>query len=247
MTRSSDNWDQFSQAYDLPSYEAQPNVYIIASLPRSGSHFLGHLLANSGELGSPLEYLHPNHLRKWREVLGASTSADALRELFRRRTSPSGWFGLKAHWNHFADALVDTSIADLLRPRQYIFIRRSDQLGQAISLVLARQTGAWISFHGRRSEPVYSFEAITTARQEIEAQDRSWADYFLRTKTEPLTVRYEDLVDDPAAILQKVSDALGVRVTPGKRTLAMPKVQATQINKEWRVRFMADASRLGIS
>jgi LPS sulfotransferase NodH len=95
------SWDQFGAAYDLAPYDGWPATYLIASTPRSGSHYLGHLLFETGLFGSPLEYLHPAHLATWQDRLGTRDVASTLRALFRRRTSASGWFGIKAHWSHF--------------------------------------------------------------------------------------------------------------------------------------------------
>jgi LPS sulfotransferase NodH len=50
------NWNQFGAAYDFPDFSGAFRNYLIASTPRCGSHYLGHLLRATGRLGSPLEF-----------------------------------------------------------------------------------------------------------------------------------------------------------------------------------------------
>ena len=121
-------WDQFGPDYDFPEYPGQPMSYLIATTPRCGSHHLGHLLTATGMLGSPLEYFSKGRLRDWREKLAAADTVDLFRQLFRRRTSPSGWFGVKAHWPQFQQIMADEEVCGLFNFRRYLHIERRDRL-----------------------------------------------------------------------------------------------------------------------
>jgi hypothetical protein len=94
--------EQFSPRLDFPPYDGTPRLYLMATMPRCGSHFLGHTLHSTGQFGFPLEYLNRMNLDIWRARLKAVDDLSALESLLRIRTSPSGWFGLKAHWNQFS-------------------------------------------------------------------------------------------------------------------------------------------------
>ena len=49
----------YEERYDFPERDGPPDrVYVLASLPRSGSTYLSHVLWESGCLGAPLEYLN---------------------------------------------------------------------------------------------------------------------------------------------------------------------------------------------
>ena len=95
------DFDQFGSTYDFPRFTAPADAYIICSTGRSGSHYLGHLFFSTGMMGSPLEYFHLGHLKTWRDILKTETDVETIRGIVARRTSPSGWFGVKTHPSQF--------------------------------------------------------------------------------------------------------------------------------------------------
>lgn len=241
-------WDQFGPHYDQPPFAGSPRVYVIASMPRSGSHLLGHLLFATGDMGSPLEYFHAGHRPRWQERFGVTTMPEVLRALFRHRTSPSGVFGAKAHWPQFADVLADSALRSLLDVVLFVQIRRRDAVAQAVSLVVAEHTGGWISFQAEQREPVYDAAAIARALLEIDAQERGWADHFTRVPTAVVRIDYEDLVADHAGPVGTIRDRLGLpTVPPAPREVALPGRQGGDRNRGWRDRFRDDlaAGRVG--
>jgi LPS sulfotransferase NodH len=233
-------WDQFGSEYDQPPFHGTPRTYVIASLPRSGSHMLGHLLHGTGQLGSPLEYVHPRHLAKWQDLLDQPTPAAALRAVMARRTSPSGWFGVKAHWKQYAGVLEDPDVMEVLDVQDWIRITRADKVAQAVSLVIAQQTKAWISFHEAKKEPTYDFDAIAKGVRAFERQESSWDAYFTEHALTPHVVVYEDMLADPARTVADVCTRLDV---PVPATLPEPGTtrQATAVNARWRERYLEES------
>jgi LPS sulfotransferase NodH len=209
---------------------------LVASTKRSGSHYLGHLLQATGRMGSPLEYLL--HLPAWRDRLGAADEASALRELFRRRTSPNGWFGVKAHWDHFAELQEKPEVWALLRPERYIYIRRRDVLSQAISFVIAKQTKSWISWQKEeQAEPRFDAPAIARAIAAFERENRLWERCFTRMGISPVRIVYEDLVADPGESLNRALAECGLAPEPNAPAVDV-KRQASVRNDVWRERFL---------
>lgn len=237
------DWDQFAAHYDHPTFEGRPKVYLIASTPRSGSHYLGHLLQASGQCGTPLEYLNPVHQRAWEQKLDASGPEDVFRRLFRRRTSASGWFGIKAHWWQFDRYAANAGLQELLDIREYVRTLRHDRIGQAISLAIARQTNRWISFSSEDVAPVYRLEAVTAARDHLDREYAGWDEYFDRIGLRPLSVAYDDLVANPAGAVERVYGALGLASVAPTRPVSLPTRQATEANRVWRERYLDDLSR----
>lgn len=241
-TTTGDAWDQYGPAYDMPPFHGQPRTYMIASMPRSGSHMLGHLLHATGDLGSPLEYVHPRHLAKWQAKLGTEGTSETLRAVMARRTSPSGWFGVKAHWPQFTTARKDPALMSTLNVQDWIQITRDDKVAQAISLVIAKQTNAWISFHEAKHEPSYDFDAIAEGIRGLEKQEAAWSAYFAEQGISPYVVVYEELLADPARVVSEICTRLGVPV-PAELPSPATARQATAINEEWHARYVADAAR----
>jgi LPS sulfotransferase NodH len=235
------DWDQFGAVYDHSHFADRPRTYLIASTPRSGSHYLGHLLFGTGEFGSPLEYFQPGHMATWKKTLEAADTEAVIRCLFVRRTSPSGWFGVKAHWSDFAPICEDPALLRFLDLRKYIRIVRRDTLSQAISLALARQTGAWISFHSQQRKPVYDPAAIRAAVAEIEAQTSGWDAFFREHGIAPIEIAYEDLLADPGAMVDAIRAFFDLDARPASVASDLcPERQASDINLEWRRRYIDD-------
>lgn len=236
----SDGWDQFGEDYDHPAFEGKPRTYLIASTPRSGSHLLGHLLFGTGALGSPLEYFHPAHARKWMALFGTENFWTMMASLHRRRTSPSGWFGIKAHWSHFAKIAGNAAALKTLNPQRYIRIRRSDRIAQAISGVIAQQTDAWISFHEAHGDPRYDFAMISRAIEVLDEQIRQWDEFFRSSGITPVDVEYEELVADPGAVVDRILTDFDVCRTQVSEPRWLPRRQASEVNLRWQERYMRD-------
>ena len=240
-TKDSQKWDQYGPDYDQPRFEGHPRTYMIASMPRSGSHMLGHLLFSTGVLGSPLEYVHPQHFAKWQKQLGGRDAAATLREIMARRTTPNGRFGFKAHWPQFSQSLEDDrELLEILDIQDWLRITRTDTVGQAVSLVIARQTKSWISFHQEKQEPTYDFDAIASAVRGLTKQEAAWDTFFADRGIAPHVVVYEEMLADPGQTVADVCTSLGV---PVPATLPEPGTarQATARNAEWRDRYLAES------
>lgn len=235
-------WDQFGPDYDFPEFSGEPRSYLIATTPRCGSHYLGHLLCGTGVLGSPLEYFSKGRLRDWQERLEATDRQDLFRKLFRRRTSPNGWFGVKAHWPQFQQIIDDPPLYGLFHFERFIHIERSDRLAQAISWVIAQQSAAWISFHEASEEPTYDFAAIQNALAVIDAQTATWKAFFNARGIEPLTVLYEDLITAPDATIDRILTHCNVTRDPAlARPTDVPQQQASPRNQEWAERYRRES------
>jgi LPS sulfotransferase NodH len=239
-----DGWDQFGPLYDHPPFDGIPRVYLIAASARTGSHYLAHLLFNTGALGSPLEYFNPSLYPKWQRLLDVPDFRDMFLQLARRRTSPNGWFGAIVHWRHFSPMLADAALMEALGKLEFIRLTRGDVIGRAISFVIARQTGAWHSFHAIKNEPHYDFAAIKEALKRIENDEHGWREFFAAEGIDPLAFAYEEVVADPAATVDRVCAHLGVTAAaPAFVPPLLPRRQSNPLKAEWKERFLADLAR----
>lgn len=192
-------------------------------------------------MGTPLEYLHPEHAPRWQEELAAADVPDMLRKLVKRRTSPNGWFGIKAHWDHLEFGR-QRGLYDVLRFDRFIRIERRDRLAQAVSLAMARQTRAWLSMQEQKSDPQYSERDISRALATLDKQSESWDQWEAAHGVEALHVYYEDLVADPLKVVNGILGEFGL-----DRIDALPHVptrkQASSINAEWKWRYLRPSAR----
>jgi trehalose 2-sulfotransferase len=231
----------FDARWNFSDYHADPRKYLIASTQRSGSYFLSYLLRGTGKLGAPFEYLHPDRLDRWRETLATSDLRESLRRLFEVRTSPNGWFGIKAHWNHLE--FGQAHAGDLLHFEKFIRIERRDRLAQAVSLALARQTGSWMSIQQKAAEPRYDERKIAHALSILDRDSQAWDRWFRVANVEPFFVYYEDLAADPLGILNAV--LAHFKVAPLKNLPSVPMAkQGSQLNEDWKRRYSGRGARL---
>jgi trehalose 2-sulfotransferase len=238
----SSKWTPYDHRYDFRPYAGTPqHSYLIASTQRSGSYFLSHLLHSSGQMGAPLEYLHPAHAPKWQEELAAEGVPAMLRKLFERRTSPNGWFGIKAHWDHLEFGR-QSGLDDVLRFDRFIRIERRDRVAQAVSLAMARQTRAWLSMQEQTREPRYSDGDIARAMATLDNQSRNWERWAVASGVTPVHVYYEDLVADPLGVANGILREFGL--SPMAALPSVPtRKQASSLNAEWKWRYLRPSAR----
>ena len=88
----------YEERFDFPLRPGLPErPWLLASVPRSGSTFVSHLLWATGSLGAPLEYLNFEPTGPYGFASGSPVAQNELwAAVLRRRTSPNGVFGLKA-------------------------------------------------------------------------------------------------------------------------------------------------------
>ena len=206
------SFDQFSPDHDF-EYSGPARIhYLLCSTPRSGSHFLGHLMYATGALGYPLEYFHVSHFANWCTLSGHSNPPEVIQYIKTRRTSPNGCFGIKAHFDQFSHMCRLVTFDEVLPDCKFISIDRHDVLAQAISLAKAKHTAAWISFHKKTGEATYQGRVIDEALLQVIRQIISWSTFFSQRREEVLQVKYEDLCSNPKTVDPAAnSSSAGVR------------------------------------
>ena len=213
-----------SADFDFPRREEPPSLrYVLASTPRSGSNMLVRGLWLTNAAGAPEEYLTKAFMQDFCERFGklapdlsgfdrwcsdakipSVTLCDYLNEISRIRTSPNGVFGLKLHASHLSqDHLRSTTLDQLSFPTRVVRIVRKDLVRQAISLLMAIETGEWIKdpeWHSidqrpdpSRQEANFDRDTIAGAIEYIKALEDFW-DYKLASWNIPVkVVEYETL------------------------------------------------------
>ena len=244
----------YEAKFDFPFREAPPEkVYVLASVPRSGSTYLSHLLWRTGCLGAPLEYL--NFLPAGPYGF-ASNSPDNQVEIWEsvlhRRTSPNGVFGIKCFPMLIAllfrsnPQLYARATAMLMPPdrsARVVRLRRRDRIAHAISYARAIRSGVW----RQEQEPPegisveYSRAAVDDAVDELERAESGWDPLFDNLEVEPLTLWHEDVVDRPDDAVTKVADFLNVRIDPSL-AVEVPRVrkQAQSDSRLWAERYRSE-------
>jgi LPS sulfotransferase NodH len=211
--------------FDFPG--RSPGIaYMLATVPRTGSSFLSHVLWRTGCLGAPLEYLNFDKDGPYFFAHDAPGEQDILwRSVLRRRTSPNGVFGVKCFpmqleaLHQGNPALLKTIWTTLLpaeRPGRIVYLARRDRVAHAISYARATISGIWRREQetGARAEPEYSEAALATAGQWIDMQASGWEEMFANLRIAPLRLWYEEVAARPDEAARQVADYLGVTLDP---------------------------------
>ena len=243
----------YEPEFDFPLREEPPaRPYLLASVPRSGSTYVSHLLWATGCLGAPLEYLNFEPAGPFGFAGdSAARQAELWRSVLLRRTSPNGVFGLKAfplqlqalhEQNAPLMAQVMRTLLPLGEQARVVQLRRRDRTAHAISYARALASGIWRSEQegADRPEPAYSREAVIQAERLIEQQESAWHAMYRDLRIEPLELWYEDVLADPEGAIDAVASHLGVAVDPAAAVAVPPIRRQSQAGaRAWAERHAA--------
>ena len=230
--------------------------YIIASVQRSGTHLLCTILRSTGVAGSPAEHFLSKPGETWEGRCGAPSRVAYVERVLRQNTTANGVFGAVVMWSYFERMLqllqeipgyknlngAQLLTAALHQPR-YVWMRRRNQVEQAISWAIACETGIWARQKGDRPQPRtrlrFDFKVIDEWCNRIAAHEAGWANYFRENQIEPLVLFYEDVVASHHAVAKRVLEFLGVPFARNLR-IARPPIekQATQLSEEWAITYL---------
>lgn len=239
--------------FDFPPRAESPAIfYMLATVPRTGSSYLSHLLWRTGCLGAPLEYLNFDKAGPYFFAHGSPDQQQWLwRSVLRRRTSPNGVFGFKVFPAQLEDLhqsnplLLGSVMAALLsgdRPKRIVHLARRDRVAHAVSYARASLSGIWRQEQekGEGATIEYSEQALKTAQHWIDTQAAAWEGMFADLRIEPLRLWYEDVAARPDEAVSQVADYLDIRLDQAA-TVDVPEVrkQARADAEAWTARYAA--------
>jgi LPS sulfotransferase NodH len=188
---------------------------------------------------------------------GVNGYRDHLRSVLERGTTANGVFAAKLMWMHVEDFLAWTAtvpelggrdlastLTSLLPGLDYVWVRRRDDVSQAVSLWRAVQTQAWRAEEDSGSErsPEYSFAAIQCLLENLRADDLAWGEYFGEQSAATLELFYEDVAADLPGAVASVLERIGVDSGDAPPPQPLMKRQADEISESWVERYREDAS-----
>ena len=228
---------RISAAFDLPPFEGRRRTYAIASVPRTGSTMLARSLEAAGA-GVPGEYLNPAVRAGFADRWGPLRLAEYFDRVRSARTSSSGLFGFKVHFNHMREITRIHDPVALIGPAVWVSLTRLDRVAQAVSLHLARRGGEWWGEQRRLRRVRYDRGAIEQRLDEIHAQEVGWERFYIKLGVDPIRVTYESLVDHPLATIGSVLEAIGVDEDPVVVTTASRGLRSAR----WAARYRAETT-----
>lgn len=235
--------------FDQPIYKDDATkTYVLCSSPRCGSTYLCSLLTQTRRLGVPFEYVHFQNwaiklARRWGLSASPETNLDDYFDLVKRyRTTPNGVFGLKAHASQALPLASKGDLSRLVGPESvFIHLERQNLVQQAVSLSIAGITRSYeSSTPGLDVTPAYDNKSILKSLQIIQQNHNAWQRFFVLNNISPLTLVYEDVLQDPAGAVHKLGRHIGVDVSDFQPVDSIYKIQRTELNLAWEKQFRAE-------
>jgi LPS sulfotransferase NodH len=260
-------YDLTTAAADYQSWPGPPRrSLVICTQQRCGSTLLGEAIYFAKGLGCPLEYFHPGFiLDRWH----APNIVEYAKTLHRLRTDPSGVFSIKVFWRDLVALVreleptehsrfkgpnprqttesdyrrIFATVAWLMPAPTFVFLKRRDEIRQAISMSVAGQTRIWRRFStldmlNETQPPKYDFDDIVWLLAQIQSSNAHWGNFFRANNLGFYEVYYEDLASDYEGTLRKFFAGIGRPDAP----IGPPRMhrQSDDRSEESVRRFMAD-------
>jgi LPS sulfotransferase NodH len=227
-------------------WKSPDKTLIVASSPRSGSSYFCRLLDTTGLTRLTEEYFEEKVYRD--RGLVCPTVAEKMVQIDRLSRTDSNLISIKLFPYHMTTVLDHGLIENAFRNPHYVFLRRDDLLGQAISFARATMTDKWTSQkEGREVEPVYKEAAILSAIRRLARLDAWWETFFATRDVPLLRLSYEGAEADPVGSMAAAVGFFGFdpkmySADPAKVAISR---QRDAVSEEWRARFLASEHVLG--
>jgi LPS sulfotransferase NodH len=238
--------------------QMKPSVsYTIWFTQRTGSTLLCKALEETQMAGIPHEWLYT-----WIDeqlVNGDASPAELQMRLWEHGSTPNSVFGLKHsfHEPHFTKLIEifrqfpgcplrernRVRIWEYALPNHHhIFMTRRNKVRLAVSWWKAIKTQEWHRLSGASPKPVdltdaYSFDAIHHLYRECSMREAGIQEFFSEGNIVPLTIVYEDFVQEYEKTLRKVLEFLGLAPTTIKIVPPSLMPTADERSEEWVHRF----------
>lgn len=228
-----------------------PGSYLLCATPRCGSSLLSRLLERTGCLGmvpAPLidsEYLldlaERVHEIDWARIDIRAYLADCI----ARSRTPNGMAAIKVMWREVDVVCCHLGVSSagfagfVSADTRYVLLTRDDELGQAVSFAKANHSQCWnageqAAFRGRY---VFDHRAIDAAARFLAEQRVGWSGFFATTGIEPLRVRFEALVAEPAATVASIARFVGIEAGSLITADDVFARQADALDAQWLRRY----------
>jgi LPS sulfotransferase NodH len=199
--------------FDRPRPPGLRAVFLCMT-PRSGSTYLSALLQANG-LGRSGEHAKSEPFRIAGGDLAALAEQAGLRSyqdyVWNRieRFSEGDVFMAKADWPQFAPLYYSGAVAALFSNARYIYLTREDMMAQAVSRYISSVTGYFHSIQpgeavARAQEVPLDHDLITRNVKHLVEMKGAWDQFFAAQLIRPLRVTYEQLDEDPLAVLRAI-------------------------------------------
>ena len=239
--------------------------YRIWTAPRTGHTLLARLLTDTGVAGTPGEHLTLHNEANLKEKYNVSNYDEMIRSIQKASSGGTQIGGCKMdshrdRHNTLRDELLqlkgietmneeDDLWSDIFPNCKEIFLTRRNKVRQAVSWWKAIQDNEWHILAGgsRKNDPSYyadkyDFNAILHLWKESMLREANMQDYFTKYRLKPLTLVYEDYVQDLQGTISSILEFLKI-----EEEFSFPEVKyrktADEVSDQWVLQFKTDLQK----
>lgn len=229
--------------------------YTIWFSQRTGSTLLNYALGSTGAAGNPSEWLHFQYKNP------ATLNHEDLEQIWKSGITPNGVFGLKTGFEQkWIDAFrtlfelpQNASRAEVWSTAfpncsKHIYMTRRNKVRLAVSWWRAIVSGEWHRKYGEKPQKhdiadKYNYEAINHLIFQSTMCEAAMEDFFSESDIIPLTIVYEDFIQDYEGIVMKVLEFIGIPTANIK--VAPPALDklADEVAEHWVQRFRKESQK----
>ena len=197
----------------------------------------------------PGEVLNQEFIPSILKRIPGKTPGEYFVNVSRVRQTKNGVYGFKASWFQFENFVRLLGDEECLSGYKYIYLTRRNLAAQAVSLYKATASSV---FHTniahddgavRKLESLeYNYGEIDKWYRHIVSQEKGWLGYFHTHRIFPCCISYEEIDEDPHAVVMRIALYLGVnpdKVSLPEESSVFSKVSDSR-NLEWACRYLIE-------
>jgi LPS sulfotransferase NodH len=203
---------------------------------RCGSNLVAELIGSDGRYPVACEDLNRKAIVPFAHSKRACSFGDYFTKLVEARAK-NGVFLVKTLPAHLGLLGAYGILDQIIDRSHFILVERSDKLGQAISLAIALQTGAFTSRHKAKltaEETAFSATGVTEALRFICQSHLLFDEFFGFNGLVPVHIVYEQLLADPQRVVGDAAASCGLAGLHVQLDGMRLQRQANAINSQWR-------------
>ena len=215
--------------------------YAICTSGRSGSTLLCQYLSSTDQLGRPLEYFNAAGRRAIEDPSYPDDAEQQIERILTQGATANGVYGVKLFPAQAAALPPSLDWTLRLPDLRFVLLKRTDVLGQAISLLRATQTNQWRASLPAQGVAAYDGGRIRDHLRAVKRDYEHWRQFFARKGVEPVVITYEDFIADPQATVNRVAGLFGLQGRASVKLKAVDlTIQRDALTEDWRARFRRD-------
>ena len=231
---------------DIDPFEGIETKVFLACTSRSGSTYLGQLLGCSPEFPELRENLKPWWFEWAQKRKNAKSLVGAIREIVKHHSSGSV-YGLKSEFDHLIRLFQIGEFPKNLRKWKWVFLKRRNKVGQAISIVKAMQTRKWVSGGEIKGTPAreedYDRKRIQQALIAIERKNSLWKSFLDENEIPFFEIDYEEVETNRLSSIKNIYGFIGFT---GSTEFNFSKIKAEKmrdnISENWEKKFREETN-----